>query len=210
MQNVAITTQPALEPVSVTEVKMFLRIDGTADDDMLADLILAAREMCEEYTRRKFISTGITMTLDAFPYGSRTDWWDGVREAHINVLDGRADSIYLPFPPVVSVTSITTYDRDNASAVFSSANYSVDTVGGRVYLNQSGVWPINLRERNAVSIVYTAGYGATTGSVPNAIKHAIKMTVATLYENRECFEMPAAAKAALQPYRILNERTNGV
>jgi hypothetical protein len=210
MQNVAITTQPAIEPVSVYEAKAFMRVDTTEDDDLIADLILSARGLAEEYTRRKFISTGVTITLDRFPYGSRADWWDGVRDGHVNILDGRCDSVYLPFPPVVSVTNITTYDVDNASSVFSAANYSVDTVGGRIYLNQSGIWPINLRTYNAVSIAYTAGYGTSVLSVPSAIRHAIKLTVAYMYENRECFEMPAAAKAALIPHRILNERANGM
>lgn len=210
MQSVKVTTQPAIEPLAVTDAKAFLRIDSTAEDDLIAELIAAAREFCEEYTRRKFISTGCTLTLDRFPYSHNEKWWDGVREIAMSELRGACDYIKLPFAPVVSVASLTSYDVDNTSAVFDSSNYSVDTVGSRIYLNQNSQWPSNIRDFNAVSIVYTAGYGATPADVPSAIRHAIKLTVAAMYDNRECFELPAMAKSALQPYRILEERSNGV
>lgn len=208
MQNVKITTQPAIEPVAVFEAKAYMRVDISDDDEVIADMILAARELAEQYTRRKFITTGITLTLDSWPCKMNNDWWDGAREAHVNVLNGSVDSVLLPYPPALSIASVTTYDIDNTSAVFSSSNYRLDAVGGRLYLNSSAVLPINLRSTSAIDIVYTCGYGATPDSVPSAIKHAIKMTVAAMYDNRECFELPMAAKSALNPYRIIEERVN--
>lgn len=210
MQSATISTQPAMEPVSVTEAKQFMRIDIEDDDDLIADLILAARAMAEEYTRRKFITTGITLTLDSLPKRKTNDWWDGVREGHQSMLVSDADSIKLPFPPAISVTSITSYNDANSASVFSSSAYRLDTAGGVVCLNDGYSWPDDLRNKNALSIVYTCGYGSTPASVPSPIRHAIKMIVASLYENRTCFDMPVAAKAALSPYVIMHEVYNGV
>lgn len=209
MQSIKVTSQPALEPVSVAEIKNFLRIDITADDGLISDLIIAARQLAEEYTRRKFISTAITLTLDCWPTSRGEMWWDGSRDGYIGEIDGHAKFIRLPYAPILSVTSITTYDDDSVASVYDAANYRLDEAG-RVYLNQGAVWPINLRDYNAIAVAYAAGYGTSPSSVPAAIRHGIKITVASMYENRECFEMPMAAKSALMPYRIMDERTNGV
>jgi len=209
MQSVTITTQPTLEPVTVTECKQYMRVDSTDDDDLITDMIIAARELCEQHTRRKFITTGITLALDAFPVTRRESWWDGVRDGAITELNGYAKKIQLPFPPAISVASITTYDESNASAVYSASNYRLDT-DGNILLNDGAIWPINLRDADAVRIVYTCGYGASPTAVPYAIKQAIKMTVAALYDDRSCFALPDGAQQALAPYRVMNERRNGM
>ena len=39
-------------PVTLDEVKTFLRVDGPEDDGYISLLILLAKEMCENYTRK--------------------------------------------------------------------------------------------------------------------------------------------------------------
>jgi hypothetical protein len=209
MQNITITTQPAIEPVTVAECKHFMRVDTNDDYDLISDLIVMARQLCEEHTRRKFINTGITLALDGFPYGKRDMWWDGVQQMAVSELYAYADCIKLPFPPAISVTSITTYDSGNNAHVFSSAAYRLDT-NGNIYLNDGYVWPSDLRDYDAVRIVYVAGYGATGSSVPAPINHAIKMTVAAMYDDRSCVSIPQGAMNALAPYRLIEERRNAM
>lgn len=209
MQNVTITTQPSVEPVTLDEVKQFLRVDMSDDDDLIGQLITSARQLCEEHVRRKFISTGITLALDGFPCHDKGMWWSGVREMPISELYSYSDRISLPFPPAVSVTSITTFDESNGASVFASAGYRLDT-DGNVILNDGYLWPTDLRDYDAVRIVYVAGYGATYSAVPSPIRHAIKMTAAAMYDDRNCFAIPSGAMQALAPYRILNERRNGM
>lgn len=210
MQSAKVTTQPAVEPVTVSEAKLFMRVDSSADDTLIGDLITCARQLAEEYTRRKFINTGITLTMDSLPHYSSGQWWDGVREGSMSALYGTDTIIRLPFPPTVSVTSLTTYGLDNSASVFSSSNYRVDTTGARIYLNDNAQWPVNLRNYNAVEVVYIAGYGATAADVPASIRQAIKSTVAAMYEDRTCMDMPAVAMQALQMYRVITEGGNGV
>jgi hypothetical protein len=209
MQNVTITTQPAIEPVTIDEVKQFMRVDTSDDDDLIGQLITSARQLCEEHTRRKFITTGVTMALDGFPNREREMWWGGVRQMPITELHDGSGKIRLPFPPAISVTSITTYGGDNNATVVSSGIYRLDT-DGSVLLNDGQIWPSDLRDYDAVRIVYTCGYGAAYSTVPAPIRHAIKMTAAAMYDDRNCFAIPAGAVQALSPYRVMNERTNGM
>ena len=84
-----ITSQPAVEPISLTEAKDHLRIDGTDEDTYLATIITAARKYCEQYCNRAFI----TQTWKQYP-------------------DDFSDGMKLSINPVQSVTSITYYDED--------------------------------------------------------------------------------------------------
>ena len=66
MNDYTLVSAPATEPVSLAEVKSYLRIDGTADDAVLTILIASARRSAEEYTKRAFITQTWQLTLDRF------------------------------------------------------------------------------------------------------------------------------------------------
>ena len=82
-----ITRQPpAVEPLSLEEVKLHLRNnpgDTSEDKDIIAPLISAAREYCENYCGKSFAEQSIT----AYPEVSGT--------------------VTLPRGPVISVDSVT-------------------------------------------------------------------------------------------------------
>jgi uncharacterized phiE125 gp8 family phage protein len=56
---------------------------------------------------------------------------------------------------------------------------------GRIFLPFGKIWPITFPQQNAVSMTFTAGYGANAAALPEGLKTAIKMLVANWYENRE-------------------------
>jgi len=201
-RTVSIITPPASLPVSVAEMKAFLNIDGTADDALIEAFIYAATEAVRQYCRRSIVAEMLELRLDGFPqYNSdRLDrLGPGVHVVSVPFIEGTPNVIDLPFGPVASITSITTYARDNTSAVFSSANYGFDA--GRVYLYEGSVWPSDLRRVDAVAIRYVSG----TSPVPYPILQAIKTHVAAMYECREGCEIPAASKAMLGPYRRFDQ-----
>ena len=55
---------PAFEPVTLAEVKVWLRLDAdyTVEDDLLRGLIQAAREWAEHYTQRAFVQRTVEVT----------------------------------------------------------------------------------------------------------------------------------------------------
>lgn len=154
----AVTTAPAAEPVTLAEVKVHLRtVEGDTSEDaaIITPLITAAREYCENVTGRALAA----QTVKAYP-----ESWGLWR---------------LPRPPIVSVTSITYYGRDNTPQVLPASAYQVDTVDGLVnILNPHGT---DLRALNGIEIEYTAGYTAC----PKAIRQAILLLVGHWYQNRE-------------------------
>ena len=200
--SVKLVTGPAAEPVTLAEAKAWAKIDTTEDDALLAVLITTAVQAAEEYTRRSFITQTHRLTLDSM--GGINDWLpEGTYDLPVSSLSGGLPtSIDLPRPPLASVTSITTYSSAGTSAVYSSANYFVDADGARVNLYESASWPSDLRAQKACEVVYVAGYGATSSSVPSPIKTAILMHVQTMYDSRIVCEMPDACMSLLNRYKI--------
>ena len=161
-------TAPAAEPISLDEAKRHVRIDidETDHDDYLHDLITVAREQVEMITWRKLI----TQTW----YAYLQDWPKGTY-------------IELPFGKLQSVTAIKYTDVDGDESTWDSDEYIVGTdyQKGRVTLADGYTWPNEtLYPSNPVEIEFVCGYGLAV-SVPPQIKHAMKIIVSELFENRE-------------------------
>lgn len=182
-----ITTNPESEPVSLMEMKRYLRIDDNSDDIVLSDQIIEARRFIEDQIGLAFISQSWRLALDQWPAGGEA-WWDGVREMSITELyrSNVLQSVTLPRWPLVSITSVTTYDEDsNATAITVANVFDVDTyrTPGRITLKRGQTWPVALRANNAIEIIYVAGY-ANAASVPMTMKRAIRQLAAFMYNHR--------------------------
>lgn len=178
-----IDTAPASEPVTLAEAKAHLRVDSSDEDALIGNLVKAAREYCELFTRRSFITTTWKLTLDKFP-----------------------DTVELARSPAQSVTSIKYIDDDGVQQTFASASYLVDAESepGRVTPVYGGSWPSARSQMNAVEVTFKAGYGDAAASVPQSAKQAILMLVGHWFENRETTitgtiiaQVPMAVKALL-------------
>ena len=171
MPDWIIVAEPAIEPVTVAELKAQCRIDHTDEDTLLASLIKTARLQVEGWTGRALI----TQTRRAF-------------------FPKIAASFRLPGPPVASVSTLKVYDSANASTTVTSTGYLVDALNGRLITTSTIEWPsITLLDLNPVQIDYVCGYGATAASVPEPIRQAILMIAAHLYEHREAVTLGSIA-----------------
>ena len=202
------TVDPTVEPVTLTEARLHLRVTDTADDTLITSLIQAAREYAESYCRRSLLTQTWKLTLDRFPYSLGGFW----------ICDGRyysgghaKDYISLPRPNLLTVSSVTYVDTNGATQTWAASNYLVDTTQtpGQLRLAYNIDWPSTRTDPNAVAITYTAGYGASATAVPEAIKSAIKLMVGWWYEQREAVnvgnivnEVPMAVDALLGPYVV--------
>lgn len=137
-------------------------------DPQLSALIVVAREVAEGWLNRSLLTTTWRLTLDRFPC-----WPD--------------DIIRLPRPNLISVEDITYLDWSGGVQTLDPTLYSVDTgsLPGRITRNYARVFPPTLPQHNAVTIDYTAGYGATRDLVPQSIRHGMLLLIGELYENRE-------------------------
>lgn len=177
---------PSLEPVTLNDLKNYLRLSGASEDQELVALIEEARQLIEDYSGLALITQTWQLTIDRWP-SVHEPWWDGVRQAHINILDGGNSSLKLPRHPLQSITSVTVYSGDGTPTTVTVGDiFDVDTqqLLGRLTLKLGAVWPVALRANNAIEIVYKAGYGDDTVDVPMPLVRAVKQLAAYLYSHR--------------------------
>ncbi len=62
-----LTAGPSVEPVSLAEAKAHCRVDGTAEDTLIASLIVAARMHVERALDAALIAQGWSLYLDGWP-----------------------------------------------------------------------------------------------------------------------------------------------
>lgn len=161
------TIAPVLEPVTLSELRDHLRIDGGMDDSELTVLGKAARLNIEHQQKRQHITATYEYALDAFP---------------------ASDTIVMPVPPLITVTSISYEDLTGTTQTFAASKYQVEITGerGSITLEPNESWPdTESGRRNAVTITFTAGYGTAGSDVPESTRLAIMMLVAHWFENRE-------------------------
>ncbi len=159
------TVAPTVYPVTLDEVLAHLRIDASPEENtMLTTLITVASEFIEDYCDRALLTQTWTLKLDAFPCEIRP-----------------------PRPQLIAVSSIVYVATDGTNTTMSAADYLVDSYGiaGRITPAYGLIWPSTRAQNNAVTVTYTAGYGAAATAVPAAIKQAALIIVADLYESRE-------------------------
>lgn len=205
-KSVTVTASTDDPAISLADMKGFLRVDGTADDDQITAYIATATEAVKQYLRRALLTETFVFKADGFTdaYGDDRllSLGPGVHTASRPYILGGGETLDLPFPPLASVTSVVTYDRDNNADTLSDTLYQVDLTSGRIYLNEGETWPSNLRAQDAVQVTYVAGYGS--GSIPAPILEAIRLYVSSLYDGT-CDGIDMQMKALLAPYRRADE-----
>ena len=183
-------TEPAVEPITLAELKTHLRISGTDEDDFLTPLIAEVRQEAEDATGLALITQVWQLTLDRWP-SMREEWWDGEREGHIDLIYGgerqNYASVVLPRYPLQTVDTVNVYNEAGTPTAVTVADvFDIDTqsLRGRMTIERGATWPIALRANNAIEITYTAGYGDAALAVPAPIKRALKQWAAYAYEKR--------------------------
>tara|TARA_R110002012_G_scaffold55882_1_gene142598 strand:+ start:2779 stop:3357 length:579 start_codon:yes stop_codon:yes gene_type:complete len=179
----------ATNPLFTTaEAKDFLKVDTTADDTLIDNLIKAATQSCEEYTNQYFMDTLVTQYSD--------NWMEFYR---------------LYKSPVSSLTHIKYYDSTDTLQTLAASNYILDNASkpARIGLAVDGELPTLADRINAVEVKYTVGYGTASTDVPDGIKQAVLLTLGNFYENRQTVitgrtatELPLSSQYLLNQYKI--------
>ena len=154
-------------PVELSEMKAHLYVIGSDDDTELTNKIQEVYFVAENFTHRSFLNATYEYAIDEFP---------------------SSDCIYLPRPPVVSVSKVEYYDTDGDLQEINMNDFFVDTRSepAKLVLKPGKSFPATEQGRpNAVIITFVAGYGSSHTSLPKDLKTAIKLLVATAWENRQ-------------------------
>lgn len=174
--------------VTSSDFKAHARIYHSEDDAYIATLILSATQVIEHETRRALINRSFTLQLEGFP------------------ADGE---IILPRSPLSTVSSVTYTDAAGATQTLSASDYNTYSVNGvgRVVLKSTASWPTTQGTGALdVSVTFTAGYGASSASVPAALRHAVLLQATHMYDNRtavapaQLYEIPRAVERLIVQY----------
>jgi uncharacterized phiE125 gp8 family phage protein len=181
-------TPPAIEPLTLADAKLYLRVAHDDDDGLIASLIGAARSAVEGRARRALITQVWRITRDAWPP------------------DGR---FVLPLAPAREILAARVYDADGVAHETDTQAFVVDK-GAAPGVIAFAPWfvPVPGRAAGGIELDVTFGYGDAATDVPEPLRQAVRLLLAHWYENRgvtvaENAVMPAGVDALLAPFRGL-------
>ena len=179
--GLSLVTAPVAEPVSLVEMREYLRITHTDDDDILSSLMKGARRVIENQTASSFMTT--TWDMDSV----------AVHDFALDPLGIQPTRIYPPRQPVQSITHIKDMRTTQLDTTIDPATYALQFEASEDIAHIRPVntgWPTNVSsEPNSCRIRFVAGY-TSASLVPETVKLSIKMVTAHWYENRfECVSL---------------------
>lgn len=147
------------EPVTLDEAKLFLKVDLNDEDDLIGQLIIAARIDIENESGYALVDATIVKTLDTWP-----------------------EVIELERYPVKSVTSIQYYNGTATLVTLDPTLYRVDLLRPRVRIETAWgtVWPTPMSIIGTIVVTYVVG--VTT--IPLNLKAALYRRLSELYGTR--------------------------
>ena len=160
-----VITDIVTEPVSVSEAKLYCKVQDSADDTLFPVLITSARRMLEKYTMTSFAQKTLHAT-----------WVETPKD---NVIE-------LPYGPIISVDKIYRIDEEGTEEelVLNSDYYVMGDQDAIIKI--TSYWSSGMVHINSIRVEYKAGYGNTaTEKLPGDLKLAILKQVSTDYELRE-------------------------
>lgn len=181
-------TAPAVEPVALEEVKAHLRVDGDAEDALIASLALTSRLHIEAALGLALVTQGWTLQLDRWPR-------DGV--------------VKIPLWPVASIDEVRVIDADGLPQTIAPASFTVDVASrpARIVVDVTAM-PRPGRSVAGIGIDFVAGYGPDANAVPAPLRQALMLLIAHWYEHRDPIEVgapstvvPHSVNRLLVPYR---------
>ena len=174
----------------VAEFRAHLRLgtgfaDDTSGDALLVRYLRAAIAAIEARTGKALMSRGFRLTLD------RWRW---------------ADAQALPVAPVTAVSAVTLIDAAGDETVVDPARWRLVVDRHRPQILATGAVLPQVPTNGAVTVDFTAGFGAVWDAVPDDLREAVLLLAAQYYEGRTGgAPMPstvAALTARWMPVRV--------
>lgn len=204
MYTLTLKTAPTVEPLTTAQAISYMRL-GTLDETetaYLTGLIKTAREYCEGYQNRAYITQTWEMSLNRFP----CEHTDPLTESR------RSDVIEIPKGALQTINSVKYTDSvGTVITLTENADYIVTKRGvlGRISPPYGGTWPTaTLYPLDPIVIDFTCGYGASGTNVPLRATQAMYMLISYWWDNRAAAdvsvprEVEFAVHALLGPDRI--------
>jgi len=163
----------ATQALTLAEVKLYLRVDGTAEDAFITELIDAATEMFECYTRCSLL----------------TQTWQQAYDEYMPC------KVALSRGPVQAINQVRVVAQDGTITIIPNTDYTLNA--GNEFLNTSSEICGHI-----VQVEYVAGFGGSTTDIPADIKQGLLSHIALMFEERiNCIGMPRSVTGIYSKYK---------
>lgn len=150
-----IAVAPTSEPVTLVDAARQVRVDFSDDDNYLTDLIATARNHVEKYCGVYLATQTVAIKAESW-----------------------CDFCHLPVRPAQSIASISYVDVSGATQTLATTVYELR--GDAIVLKYGQVWP-PIQYGSLITLSAVVGFA----TIEPAVKHAILLRIADLYETRE-------------------------
>lgn len=145
--------------VTVQLAEQHLKLSAGFNSAVIENKLSAARKDVETRADRSILNQTWTMYLDEFP----------------------SNEILLPKGFIQSVTSVRYYANGVLTTLVADTDYRVVS-GDKGFIEPINSWPGPDSRKNAVEIIYVAGYGTAPNEATKWAEEAILMRLEMLYE----------------------------
>ncbi|AOY88648.1 hypothetical protein BKP64_10960 [Marinobacter salinus] len=182
------TVKPSAPVVSLADVKLDLRVDHTFEDTLIQSLIDAAVQYLEAPSG-VLGKAFITQVWEMSTRGPDDDC-----------------RIYLPVTPVQAIDAISYFDSDNVEQSLTVTDFHLYGDENWAYITPKNdvEWPDLFDRLDAITVTFTAGFGAAESFVPETIRQVVRLLVTHWYINRSAVdtgtiatEIPMAAQSLI-------------
>ena len=181
--SATLLSPPLVEPVSLAEIKAYLKIEHSHEDDLLRAFLSSARVHLEQLIGHQLISQTWRLVLEP-PFETR---------------------IVLPLAPLLAITSAALVSPEGDLMMLGGEAFSILQSKGPAILYSHNSLASNPAHRLQLDV--EVGFGPSAEDVPQPLHQAIKMITAEWYERRLIAEpaaLPNLANALapfIGPYR---------
>lgn len=170
--------------VSAADAKDHLRVTASDDDYLVSGILAAAIDAVGEMSGRVLAQ----------------ETWE------LSLASATGD-VPLPKGPVIAVTGISYYDTSDVLQAATVADFYLFKDDDKAVLRPKPgkSWPGTITRDDAIKITFTAGYTA----IPPALRSAVLLMLAHLYENREATitgatvaQLPLGVESLVSLYRL--------
>lgn len=179
-------TAAVVEPITLAQVKNYLKIDNILEDTLIASMITAARVQLETRLGRAFMRQMWSLYLDILPHNGE---------------------IILPINPIISIEHLAVIDDEATYNDIASTDYIYDIKADPALVKVVGQLPNIGSEYSGIRLQFWAGYGVSATDIPAPIVQAIMHLVAFWYENRgpiasgEIHQIPQVVLEMIAPFK---------
>jgi uncharacterized phiE125 gp8 family phage protein len=192
------STPAIVEPITIEEARKHVELPSgyAAHDPHLLRFIKAARQRAEMITGRQIVTATWDLDFDRFPCFD--------------------EPIFLPKPPLQSVTSILYTSTAGVSTTWTSSEYIVSThrEPGIIRPAFGETYPSARNQLDSIRVRYVAGYGAQS-ACPELLKAAMLLLLGHWFDHREEVNIgnittviPVSAADILAQYTVGDEFTS--